>query len=288
MGEPTELPPHQVADADEFIAAMRHLKSRSGLTYRQLEERAAEHGDVLPRSTLAGVLRGRSKPRPELLVAFVRACGSGGQEAAWLEAWDRVAGQPAPPGSDATGTPSRARRLVLASAAVIAIALGVTAVMSWGADGKDDATEPGSAPARASAPGSGTSCRLGGCRDKDPEKYACLDDGKHVSGLKTQGGLIELFHSPVCQALWAEVSDEPSMVSVYLKSDDGVALTAPRDRLRTNAASEGSMVRTPMLPSKDAPRHAQVCVTYREFEACAGSDNVTRVKPFPSRSAGRQ
>lgn len=83
--------PQQASDAAEFIAAMRELKERAGLTYRQLEERATEHGEVLPRSTLADVLRGRTLPRPELLAAFVRACGDGERAAQWLAARDSLA-----------------------------------------------------------------------------------------------------------------------------------------------------------------------------------------------------
>lgn len=269
---------------------MRHLKRRSGLTYRQLEERAAERGDVLPRSTIADVLSGRTMPRPDLLTAFVRACGSGEQEAEWLRARERIIqSRAAGPSRSPAAARRRVRRRVLVPAAVIAAALGGTVILTWGTTwgtGREEMMS-GSAtgPSRASTLDSATACRLSGCRDKDPERYECLYDGKHISGLKTQYGLIDLFHSPTCQALWAEVSNEPGLVSVYLKSDDGVALTAPRDRLRASAASQGSMVRTPMLPSRNAPRHAQVCVAYRELEACTGSDNVTRVKPYPSRDA---
>lgn len=83
--------PQQARDTAEFVAALRELKDRSGLTYRQLEERAAEQGEVLPRSTLADVLRGRTLPRPELLAAFVRACGDGERSAQWLTARDELA-----------------------------------------------------------------------------------------------------------------------------------------------------------------------------------------------------
>ncbi|MFE0258213.1 helix-turn-helix domain-containing protein [Streptomyces sp. NPDC059010] len=83
--------PQQARDTAEFVAAMRELKDRAGLTYRQLEERAAEHGEVVPRSTLADVLRGRTLPRPELLAAFVRACGDGERAAQWLAARDALA-----------------------------------------------------------------------------------------------------------------------------------------------------------------------------------------------------
>lgn len=74
---------------------MKQLKERSGLTYRELEERAARNGDVLARSTLADILRRTSLPRPEILAAFVRACGDGQQVGAWLDARNRIAAETA-------------------------------------------------------------------------------------------------------------------------------------------------------------------------------------------------
>ncbi|CAM03510.1 hypothetical protein A8924_4631 [Saccharopolyspora erythraea NRRL 2338] len=86
-----EISPHQARDADEFIALLRRLKQRSDLTYRQLEERAAARGQVLARSTLAGVLGGKRLPRPELLAVFLHACGRGDEVPAWLRARDVLA-----------------------------------------------------------------------------------------------------------------------------------------------------------------------------------------------------
>lgn len=79
--------PYEAQDAAEFIEAMRRLKDESGLTYRQLEDKAAAQGATLARSTLANALSGRSLPRPELLAAFVRACGGSEHQAAeWTRA----------------------------------------------------------------------------------------------------------------------------------------------------------------------------------------------------------
>ncbi|MEV4628131.1 helix-turn-helix domain-containing protein [Micromonospora sp. NPDC049523] len=76
----------------EFVALLQQLKERSGCTYRQLEERAVSAGDVLPRSTIADALRRQSVPRPEVVAAFVRACGAGPEEVeTWLTARDRIA-----------------------------------------------------------------------------------------------------------------------------------------------------------------------------------------------------
>lgn len=83
--------PEGARDAGELIASMRQLKQRSGLTYRQLEQRAAARGEVLARSTLADLLNGERLPRPEVLAAFVRACGEEAAVEVWLRARHRLA-----------------------------------------------------------------------------------------------------------------------------------------------------------------------------------------------------
>ncbi|MGW3419130.1 RICIN domain-containing protein [Streptomyces phaeochromogenes] len=90
--------PQEPQNAAEFAARLRRLKDRSGLSYRQLEERAAERGEVLPRSTLADVLRHDALPRPEMLTAFLNACGAGHEVEAWLAARNRIA-ESEPPGT---------------------------------------------------------------------------------------------------------------------------------------------------------------------------------------------
>ncbi|MEO3772645.1 helix-turn-helix domain-containing protein [Micromonospora sp. B9E7] len=86
-----ELRPDEAADPAEFVDLLRQLKDRSRLTYRQLEQRAAAAGDVLARSTAADVVRRNTLPRPEVVAAFVRACGAGDQVEAWLRARHRLA-----------------------------------------------------------------------------------------------------------------------------------------------------------------------------------------------------
>ncbi|MFD5103718.1 helix-turn-helix domain-containing protein, partial [Streptomyces albidochromogenes] len=99
MGNREDPWPYEAQDAAGFVKSMRQLKERAGLTYRELEERAARNGDVLARSTLADILRRESLPRPDLLAAFVRACGDERRAGAWLDARDRIAtgGAAAPP-----------------------------------------------------------------------------------------------------------------------------------------------------------------------------------------------
>ncbi|MFF3391695.1 helix-turn-helix domain-containing protein [Streptomyces sp. NPDC002669] len=77
--------PREARSADEFVALLRTLKDESGLTFRELSQRADAVGDVLPRSTIANMLGRTSVPREELLAAFVRACGCGPAEVGdWL------------------------------------------------------------------------------------------------------------------------------------------------------------------------------------------------------------
>jgi hypothetical protein len=76
-----------VETAAQFVAAMRQLKALAGFGYRQLEDRARRAGLVLPHSTLSAVLARNALPRPDLVEAFVRACGG---DDAGVERWLRV------------------------------------------------------------------------------------------------------------------------------------------------------------------------------------------------------
>lgn len=90
--------PQDVTDPAQFVAAMRQLRLWADLSYRQLERRANAAGDVLPRTTLAGVLNRPELPREELLASYVRACG--GDEdmvGAWVKARRRLAVEPENP-----------------------------------------------------------------------------------------------------------------------------------------------------------------------------------------------
>ncbi|MDC7338569.1 hypothetical protein PQR15_21135 [Streptomyces lydicus] len=113
---------------------MQQLKDQSGLTYRQLEQRAAENGEVLARSTLADVLRRRALPREELLGAFLRAHGCPPDEVAeWLAVRRRIeAGVAAGPGR---GRPSRKQVLTAGAAALVALLLA-GAHCCWPAAGR--------------------------------------------------------------------------------------------------------------------------------------------------------
>ncbi|MGP4001683.1 helix-turn-helix domain-containing protein [Streptomyces sp. 8N706] len=118
MRQPGELRPDEARDAAEFVAMLRSLKERSGLTFRQLEERAAGHGDVLARSTVADVLRRQTLPRGELVAALVRACGDGARLDAWLAARERL---------DAGGVHASEATLADAGPGAVRVAEGMSA-----------------------------------------------------------------------------------------------------------------------------------------------------------------
>ncbi|MFJ7960370.1 hypothetical protein ACIQ62_29175 [Streptomyces sp. NPDC096319] len=82
--------PREARTPAEFLVCLQAVKERSGLTYRELSARAASHGDVLPRSTVANMLSRPTLPREELLTVFLRACGVAPDEA---EAWRTVRGE---------------------------------------------------------------------------------------------------------------------------------------------------------------------------------------------------
>ncbi|MCP9961532.1 helix-turn-helix transcriptional regulator [Streptomyces somaliensis] len=198
MGNQEGVFPHRVRDTAEFVALMRDLKERSGLTYRQLEERAAERGEVLARSTLADALTGRTAPRPELLTAFVRACGEEERLQMWLAAREQAVGSqradtggPNPPGntgnagdSGSTGgagdTPPRKaagrRAAAVATAAALLGGVGVWLVTASGGEPGGDGIVPG---AESVSPAPGADPLSGWVRIRPvTAPTLCLTDGR--------------------------------------------------------------------------------------------------------------
>lgn len=88
----TESPrPDGVTTPAEFVAAMRALRERARLTYRQIEQRARELGETLPHSTIATALSRNRIPRESTIASFVRACGEDDETVElWLAARRRI------------------------------------------------------------------------------------------------------------------------------------------------------------------------------------------------------
>ncbi|MGW4022069.1 helix-turn-helix domain-containing protein [Streptomyces sp. NPDC005009] len=179
--------PAEARTAREYVALLRELKEHSGLTFRQLERRAAERDDVLARSTLADVLRRDALPRAEVVAALVRACGAGKDVPEWLTARERLAAgedpaageapaadgtdqEPEPP--DGPPEPSDPRRGRTAMTAALA-SLGTVVLLAVGAVvllPQDDGTENTKS---AAAPTTSSYSRIRPART--PE--LCLTDG---------------------------------------------------------------------------------------------------------------
>ncbi|MFI9235591.1 helix-turn-helix domain-containing protein [Streptomyces sp. NPDC053079] len=156
-------------DAGEFTDRMRRLKERSGLTYRELEQRAQDRGEVLPRSTLSDVLQRYSLPRPELLVAFLHACGVDQEREiqSWLETRSRI--------ESALGSRRRLwSRPLVAAVAVIAVLLLATGTWTLLSDDEGKARTP-AAPA------------VRGWVEIRPARtpHLCLTEGRDRSGAYT-------------------------------------------------------------------------------------------------------
>ncbi|MGW6062626.1 RICIN domain-containing protein [Streptomyces sp. NPDC055189] len=232
MRDPGELSPYEARDVADFIRLMGKLKERSGLTYRELEERAAGNGDVLARSTLADVLRRTSLPRPDVLTAFVRACGDGQQIAAWLEVRDRIAadaaaaaadsaaeppavssgpeaGEVQRPGEESAGRrPRRFKGRTAQLATLLVVAL--LALAAWGLipDSSGDSGAPAAAATPSGAPAGGgwVSIRPVGAPD------LCLTDGRDREGAYESAVAVQL---PCAQSPVPRTYLEPAGEDLY-------------------------------------------------------------------------
>ncbi|MFK4070389.1 helix-turn-helix domain-containing protein [Streptomyces sp. NPDC029674] len=141
-GQPAQAPqPARLGTPAEFAAALRTLRTWSGLTYRQLESKATAHGDTLPASTIATTLGRVTLPRDRFVEAFTRACGLGDEEVRQrLEARRRLAtDEPAAVIGDDGGdsespapVPARARWWRGAVGLVVAAGLGVAGTLRVG------------------------------------------------------------------------------------------------------------------------------------------------------------
>lgn len=71
-----EQDPSSVTTEEQFVVALRRLRERSGLTYKEIERRtSAGDGLPLPASTLATALHRHTVPRREIVTALVQVCG---------------------------------------------------------------------------------------------------------------------------------------------------------------------------------------------------------------------
>ncbi|MFG2533093.1 helix-turn-helix domain-containing protein [Streptomyces sp. NPDC048516] len=280
-----EFSPYEARDAARFIESMQQLKERSGLTYRELEERAARNGDVLARSTLADILRRTSLPRPDVLAAFVRACGQDQQVGAWLDARDRIATDIAPesptaPGPEAeaetqpqieepTGSrpgsrPHRAksRTVVLATGLMVML---VALVIWWLLPGSSDT--PGAPPAAATASRTPTDGWVTIRPVRTPD--LCLTDGRDRAGAYASAVAVQL---PCAQA---------TVPRTYLE-----AAGEGRYRIQWHHPRQGrgclTIMSTGRVKGMLEPRDDCGQATVFRVEAAAGDSEGFRLRPANS------
>ncbi|MFI6639094.1 NB-ARC domain-containing protein [Streptomyces sp. NPDC050504] len=102
-----DVDPRDIRHRDEFVAQLRRLKSRTGLSYRDIERHARRRGHILPLSTVYSALNRGTLPHVDLLAALLLAFDlPEGEVARWLGAHRTLTEEPgtaAPCGS--TGAP---------------------------------------------------------------------------------------------------------------------------------------------------------------------------------------
>jgi hypothetical protein len=199
--------PRAARNDAEFVASLRALRTRAGLSFRALERNAERVGDVLPTSTISAALSRDKLPRADLVAAYVRAAG--GDDAtvdAWLAARTDLAtgvhavGEPIP-----EPPPRRSRAAVFgAVGAVLVLAAAVATVLLL--------TDEPPAPAPRKTPDyvtvQITLAHSGLCVGEGPERpetdsrivlgqYDCAEASPPISLDPTAGGAFRIFlHSP--------------------------------------------------------------------------------------------
>ncbi|RZQ65891.1 RICIN domain-containing protein [Amycolatopsis suaedae] len=282
------IQPESAKGVAEFCALLRSLKKNSGRTLRQLEEEAAECGSILPRSTVADMLRRDALPRPELLAVFVRACGDGQHLAEWLSTRERLAVGPhldveptdpavrsavassgveasAPPPSSAPPLSERPKRWLAAATAVtvVTIAAIVTTVLL---------NRPSGPSAPSALPSDGWYLlRPGHTADRD----LCVGEGRERNKrtdrpLAVQRPCKELVPDTYLEALgpgvylikWRHPEQGWGCLSVDEASLDDSMLLAPRDC--TSAADQRFLFEPVSAPVPNGfvlrPVHSGKCV----------------------------
>ena len=273
-----DLRPDEAADPAAFVDLLRQLKDASRLTYRQLEQRAAAAGDVLARSTAADVLRRSTLPRPEVLAAFVRACGAGDQVDAWLRARDRLAvgayapTSPAPdyPAAEVAGSTAadvlvggrsdeagprwftRPAPLALLAVAAVLAALGAWYLRPDDDERQSTAPQAGAGTSSSATPGSASAPTSGRSQIRPARApQLCLSEGRDRSGRYDDAVAVQrpcagatppdTYLVPVADGLFFVKWDHPvnGVGCLTVRADDpGRNLIEPFDECRTDRGAQ--------------------------------------------------
>ncbi|MBE8523531.1 helix-turn-helix domain-containing protein [Amycolatopsis sp. H6(2020)] len=92
-GRSDEVDPSDVVTATQLAALLRRCRLRAGNPgLREIERLGRRRGHALPRSTVAGVLAGRRRPRRDLMLALLDVFGvPDAYIGSWASAWERAA-----------------------------------------------------------------------------------------------------------------------------------------------------------------------------------------------------
>ncbi|WP_086822146.1 RICIN domain-containing protein [Allokutzneria sp. NRRL B-24872] len=151
----SRLEPGGATTPAEFVALLREVRDRSGLTYREIERRAEALGEVLPKSTAASMLTRDTLPRAELVSTLLKVCGEP-DDASWLLARERLSGAvEAEAPVLAEEKPKRRWIWPVGGAAVVLVAVAVAVPMILGGRRSDDESHPIAAKPNPAAPAEG-------------------------------------------------------------------------------------------------------------------------------------
>ncbi|MCE6994725.1 hypothetical protein LZG04_07870 [Saccharothrix sp. S26] len=219
------------------------------MTLRGLEEAAAGRGEVLARSTVADMLRKDALPRPDLLTAYVRACGVDEPEP-WSRARQRLAaGVVAPVAATSPVRPPWRRPSLVLTAVVVA---ALAAVVLHRSAAVTDTAPTGSPPTAAALGGTGgpgpdllplpPGPSQVGLRAADAPEL-CLTEGRDGTGRyrseiaalrPCQGRGPRVFLEPVDEEFatikWEHPVDKAIGCLTALRLDEATVLLEPRER----------------------------------------------------------
>ncbi|WP_131732327.1 helix-turn-helix domain-containing protein [Actinomadura formosensis] len=165
-----ELAPSSVTTEEQFVVALRRLRERSGLTYKEIERRtSAGDGLPLPASTLATALHRHTVPRREIVTALVQVCGD--DVTPWLTARERLLHpmppEPPAPAESPPQAPPRPRRLpprrIVAGTAILAVAaIAIGVVLTRPSQNTGSTSQPAPATSSPTPIRPGSTLKLGG------------------------------------------------------------------------------------------------------------------------------
>lgn len=248
--------PEELAETHRrLLEELRRLKARHGWTFAQLARKTGYSTASWQR-----YLSGRAMPPWDAVDALGRLASQedGRLRALWESATAPVARQSASQrtmplarngeavADGGSGTVPRLRPSTTLLASLLGTALLVGSSLAllspWDAGTAPRTPPPWGAPPDApvwpwplpttTGPPAGAPCLGNGCRGRDPYRLGCDRSSVPVHEVSADHRTLTLRYSPVCRAVWAEVSPGAGTSGLTV-SGDGEAVTAPPGDART-------------------------------------------------------